>query len=60
MKDKPKSIGFIYPNKGKHNPMEHYVLTVNDIEVQVGLDFFCSLPDNEEEIIESEADLSIW
>lgn len=60
MKDKPKSIGFIYPNKGKHNPMHHYVLTVNDVETQTGIDFFYSLSDNEEEMIESEADLSLW
>ena len=60
MKDKPKSIGFIYPNKGKHNPMEHYAVTVNDIEAHVGFDFFYSLADNIEEVIESKIDLYLW
>ena len=60
MKDKPKSIGFIYPNKGKHNPMEHYAVTVNDIETQVGLDFFYSLPDKIEEMVESKKELYLW
>ena len=60
MKDKPKSIGFIYPNKGKHHLMEHYVLTVNDVENQTGIDFFYTLSDIIEEEIESQTNLTNW
>ena len=60
MKDNPKSIGFIYPNVGKHHPIEYYVMTVNDVELKVGFDFFYILPDDMEEEIESQKDLYFW
>ncbi len=60
MNDNPKSIGFIYPNEGKNNPMENYVFTINDIESKTGIDFFYTLPDNIEKTIETEANLTIW
>ena len=40
--------------------MDFYVKTVNDIENQIGLDFFSSLPDDIEETIESKKDLYLW
>jgi hypothetical protein len=40
--------------------MEHYAVTVNDIETQVGLDFFYSLPDKIEEMVESKKELYLW
>ena len=60
MKDIPKSIGFIYSNQGKHHLMEYYVLTVNDVEIQTGIDFFYTLPDIIEEEIESQTNLTNW
>ena len=60
MKDIPKSIGFIYSNEGKQHSMDYYVTTVNDVESQIGLDFFYTLPDNLEDIIESKKELSRW
>ena len=60
MKDIPKSIGFIYSNEGKQHSMDYYVTTVNDVESQIGLDFFYTLPDNLEDIIESKKELSLW
>lgn len=60
MNDNPKSIGFVYPNEGKNNPMEYYVYTVNEVENRTGIDFFCALSDDIEEAIESKNDLYFW
>jgi len=60
MKDKPTSIGFVYPNEGKHHAMSHYVCTVDEIEMTTGIDFFYNLPDDIENVIESQSDLRDW
>ena len=60
MKGLPKAIGFVYPNIGKHYPMSHYVMAVNDVEAKTGIDFFYTLADDLEETIESKTDLFIW
>ena len=60
MDNSPKAIGFIYPNIDKHHPMKYYVLSVNEVEIKTGIDFFYSLDDVIEESLESHADLSIW
>lgn len=60
MHNTPKAIGFIYPNKGKHHSMDYYVTSVDNIESQIGIDFFYSLPDSIENSIESKIDLYLW
>ena len=60
MKDVPKAIGFIYSNEGKRHSMTYYVRTVDEVEAQIGIDFFHNLPDKIEEEIESKNEIHFW
>ncbi len=55
-----KAIGFILPNEGSSKSLESFAVTVDKVEEVTGIDFFPSLPDDQEEIIESSLDLSRW
>ena len=55
-----KAIGFILPNEGSSKSLESFATTVDEVEKLTGLDFYPSLPDDQEEIIESDLDLSLW
>lgn len=57
---KPKALGFIYPNNGESHPLSYYVTTVDKVEETTGIDFFYNLPDNIEDLVESQADLGRW
>ena len=54
------SIGFIMPNKAGNRPLMTYMLTVDEVEVQTGLDFFYNLPDSIESQVESDYSISDW
>lgn len=58
--DKPRGIGFIYPNMTSPGSMEQYVTTIDDVEKLTGLDFFHELPDDIENIVESTASFKSW
>lgn len=55
-----KAIGFILPNEGSSKSLESFAVSVDDVEKVTGLDFFPALPDDQEEIIESDLNLSLW
>ena len=55
-----KAIGFVLPNSDKTEKIESYVMSVDDVEEITGLDFFYQLPDDEEEVIESNVDITKW
>lgn len=55
-----KAIGFILPNEGSTLPLTTYATTVDQVESITGFDFFYLLPDNLEEILESQFDISLW
>lgn len=55
-----KAIGFILPNKTPTQPLEAYATTIDDVEAFTGIDFYPLLPDDQEELIESIFDLSLW
>lgn len=55
-----KAIGFLLPNEGSSRSLESFATTVDTVEEKTGIDFFPSLPDDQEEIIESDLDLSLW
>ena len=40
--------------------IQTYAVSVNDVEKLSGIDFFPSLPDTEEETLESQFDVSLW
>lgn len=55
-----KGIGFIMPNQGSQEPLQHYAVTIDSVERFTGTDFFYQLPDDQEKVIESTIDLSKW
>lgn len=55
-----KAIGFILPNDSSARPLDHFVFTVDEIELLSGFDFFPLLPDHIEEYLESSANYSSW
>lgn len=57
---KPAALGFIYPNEGTHHPMEHYAMSVDEVEEKTGIDFFYNLPDSIENMVESTIDFKHW
>lgn len=55
-----KAIGFYYTNDDAPQPMEDAVRSVDDIEQLTGIDFFSSLPDDQEDRLEAMTDLRVW
>ena len=55
-----KAIGFYYTNDDAPQPMEDAVRSVDDIELLTGIDFFSSLPDEQEDKLEAMTDLRAW
>ncbi|MDP1621574.1 MAG: DNA/RNA non-specific endonuclease [Bacteroidales bacterium] len=55
-----KGIGFIMPNKGSDEPLQHFVVTIDSVESVTGIDFFYQMPKDQQQIIESTVDLSSW
>lgn len=53
-KKNPKAIGFIFPNKAGHKPLNKYIVTVDSVEKRTNIDFFPTLPDEIENRIEAE------
>lgn len=54
-----KAIGFILAQDAKGD-LQTFAVTVNDVEKLSGIDFFPSLPDSEEEALESQFDVNLW
>lgn len=54
------SIGFVMPNAAGNRPLMTYMHTVDDIENLTGIDFFYSLPDSIEALIEADYTISDW
>ena len=55
-----KAIGFIIPNQPSTEPFKTFARSVDEVERITGLDFFSSLPDNIETVIEKNYQLSDW
>lgn len=55
-----KAIGFIMPNIPIEDSFKNYSVSVDSVESFTGLDFFINLPDDEEENIESNFNISQW
>jgi endonuclease G len=55
-----KVIGFNLPNAGSPLPLTTYATTVDQVESVTGLDFFYLIPDNLEQMLESQLDISLW
>jgi len=55
-----KGIGFIMPNQGSQEPLQHYAVTIDSVEKVTGTDFFYQLPADIRQKAESTVDLSQW
>jgi endonuclease G len=55
-----KAIGFIIPNTGSKALLQNYAVSIDSVEALTGLDFFTSIPDEQEEAIESNLCSKCW
>lgn len=60
MSKKPKALGFIFPNEGDSHRLNHYVRSVDEVEEITGIDFFCNIPDDIENVVEATSNLNNW
>lgn len=49
----PIAMGFLFENKAHHQNLKNYMVKVDQVEEETGLDFFSKLPDDVENRIES-------
>lgn len=56
----PRAIGFLFPNRRSVAPLRSYAVTVDSVEQVAGMDFFSSLPDELETVVEAELAPSEW
>lgn len=47
-------------NKSQKNDIKHYIKSVNDLEKMVHMDFFPSLSDSAEEMVEETVNRKVW
>lgn len=59
-KEKPQAIGFVFKNESCTAPLKAYAVTVDSVEALTGLDFFTTLPDEIENVIEASFDSGYW
>jgi len=59
---RPKGVGFVIPHEVTERPLTDFAVTIDDLEAQLGLDFFDqNYQSNEvEEAVESQVDISRW
>lgn len=56
----PKAIGFLYKNDASSQSIRDCVCSVDSVEELTGFDFFYSLPDDIEGVVESDSNLAKW
>ena len=60
MEGTPKAIGFIFPNNNEKHNREESICSVDSVEKITGIDFFPQLPNDIEDLIESESNYKAW
>ncbi len=55
-----KAIAFLMRNEGSHEPLESFVVSIDEIEAETGIDFFPKLPDELEKQLEASNNYSKW
>lgn len=56
----PRGIAFVYPNMTSPGNIQQYVMTIDEVEEITGFDFFSNLPDEIENIVESQSSFKEW
>jgi len=55
-----KGIGFIFPNAASSEALENFTVSIDSVEAFTGIDFYPSLPDEQEELIEKIKCIDCW
>lgn len=55
-----RAIAFIYDNAKATGSLESHAVSVDVVEEATGIDFFSSLPDDVEDVLESQCDVQQW
>ncbi len=58
--DKPRGIAFVHPHMKCTGNMQDYATTIDEVEKITGFDFFSTLPDEIENLIESTYSFTEW
>ncbi|MCD8030067.1 MAG: DNA/RNA non-specific endonuclease [Bacteroides sp.] len=58
--DPPRAIGFLFDNQRATGDLINYAVTVDSVERVTGLNFFSTLPDEIEELVETMLDPTAW
>ena len=58
--NKQKMIAFIMPNQNCTEPLQKYVVTVDEIEKRTGINFFPNVEVNLQEKLESKSEINLW
>lgn len=55
-----KAIAFLMRNEGSQEPLENFVVSIDEIEEKTGIDFFPKLPDALEKQLEASTNYTKW
>jgi len=55
-----KAIAFVIPNEASQLPLQHFAVSIDEVEHITGLDFFPLITDSVESKLESKFDISLW
>lgn len=55
-----RGLGFVMKNEGSSLPLKDYIVSIDSVQRLTGIDFFHSLPDHEEEEIETSVCVECW
>jgi endonuclease G len=55
-----KAIAFVIPNEASQLPLQHFAISIDEVEHITGLDFFPLLTDSVESKLESKFDINLW
>lgn len=58
--DSPRGIAFVYPNMRAPGNMQNYAVSIDEVEKITGFDFFAKLPEETQDIIESNFSFKEW
>ena len=55
-----KGVGFLFENKKGGKKIVEHAATIDEVERVTGIDFYPSLPDDVEDVVEAEIEKSVW
>jgi len=58
--DKIFTLSFLIPNKPQYTSMKNFVVSIDEIEKETGIDFFAELPKNKQEAFEGDKNTTGW